>query len=452
MALYGIDVSEYVTDIDPVQLRLNGCKFGSVRCWRALAVTQCFARGVGAVRRQEARGLHGEVPQPGNPHSVVLLLSPLNGIRIIDEFLQDPCVLRPRAPALDLESLSQGKVPVNAGPWTKAALDYFEGITGVRPVVYASTSYMREMIRQEPTLKTEKIWIAEYHTSGTADSPPKPEFPYVAWQFAGDVKLDGVYGARGQRRRLRGRSLRALCDGPATMNCASCKSRRVNQICDTPSQAMKLLLPPLVVLGTFAALLLFTDGCGSSQPSAAQPNPAAALCIAHRTTKELECVDLNVDSPPSTPAGRRCRAKSNASTRGPATVVMAGAPTILERVTEMARKRVTSSSIVYTASAWWPDNDPSMGVITTTEAKAKSAMKKLMREEARRAYDDESYPTIREAETDIRWSGIHTFSLKDLVSGREMDDAIRDLESDRTLLPRRILRWPSTWKKLPNRA
>ena len=64
---------------------------------------------------------------------------------------------------------------------------------------------------------------------------------------------------------------------------------------------MKLLLPviaaPLVVLGTFAALLLFTDGCGPSQPSAAQPNPAAALCIAHRTTKELECVDLNVDKP-----------------------------------------------------------------------------------------------------------------------------------------------------------
>ena len=188
--LYGIDVSEYVTDIDPVQLRLNGCKFGSVKCSDAV-----LRNGVWVPFEDKKHLVFtGKFRSQAIPTQSYCFCHPSMDGKTLMDFFKTHGFYDQLLPALDLESLSQGKVPVNAGPWTKAALDYFEGITGVRPVVYASTSYMREMIRQEPTLKTEKIWIAEYHTSGTADSPPKPEFHYVAWQFAGDVKLDGCTG------------------------------------------------------------------------------------------------------------------------------------------------------------------------------------------------------------------------------------------------------------------
>lgn len=38
-------------------------------------------------------------------------------------------------------------------------------------------------------------------------------------------------------------------------------------------------------------IIVLAIACGNSQGSQA-PNPAAAECVAHRTTKQLECVDL----------------------------------------------------------------------------------------------------------------------------------------------------------------
>jgi hypothetical protein len=37
--------------------------------------------------------------------------------------------------------------------------------------------------------------------------------------------------------------------------------------------------------------MLTIAACGSTQPSASQPNPAAAECVAHRTAAQLACTD-----------------------------------------------------------------------------------------------------------------------------------------------------------------
>ena len=86
-----------------------------------------------------------------------------------------------------------------------------------------------------------------------------------------------------------------------------------------------------------------------------------------------------------------------------------------------------ANSTVYTASAWWDQSDPSMQAVAITARKAKAAIGKMIREAARSARDDESYRTIREAEGDLHWSGVHTFRLSDLANARELPGAIQDL-------------------------
>lgn len=69
-------------------------------------------------------------------------------------------------------------------------------------------------------------------------------------------------------------------------------------ISSTPSS--RTYLAPVAVAAIFGILAVFTaDACspsskGPSSPSNS-PNPAAALCVTHRTVKELECVDMNPD-------------------------------------------------------------------------------------------------------------------------------------------------------------
>lgn len=101
----------------------------------------------------------------------------------------------------------------------------------------------------------------------------------------------------------------------------------------------------------------------------------------------------------------------------------------------MTKKKLSDASTVYTASAWWRESDPSMQVVTLTAKKAQTLITKMMRQAARDAYNDESYDTIRAAESAIAWSGVHAFALKDLASSRELNRAIDDLEADGVWYP-----------------
>lgn len=90
--------------------------------------------------------------------------------------------------------------------------------------------------------------------------------------------------------------------------------------------------------------------------------------------------------------------------------------------------RVTKNTKVYTASAWWRDNDPSMQVVALAAKEAKSKIVEMMEDAAQEAYDDESYESVSDALSALAWSGVHAFSLGDLAKGRELEEAISELE------------------------
>ena len=96
-------------------------------------------------------------------------------------------------PVIDMESLNADHtVPLNAGAWTLAWLKAFVSLSGdIKPIVYASTSYMYTMLQQSPELKAflvleEDFWDAEYHADADPTKMPT-HMKFVAWQYAGNV-------------------------------------------------------------------------------------------------------------------------------------------------------------------------------------------------------------------------------------------------------------------------
>ncbi|MDO8681565.1 MAG: hypothetical protein Q7R30_23875 [Acidobacteriota bacterium] len=93
-------------------------------------------------------------------------------------------------------------------------------------------------------------------------------------------------------------------------------------------------------------------------------------------------------------------------------------------------KEITGDTTVYSAAAWWRECDPSMQVIALSSAVAQKKIHALMKVEATSARDDGSFRSVQQALGDIKWTGPdHAFKLKDLVSARELPNAIRDLEN-----------------------
>jgi GH25 family lysozyme M1 (1,4-beta-N-acetylmuramidase) len=90
-------------------------------------------------------------------------------------------------PVIDMESLSQGKTPGNAGQWARAWCDRVAS-----SMVYASTSYYLAMLRQCPSLAGVPWWRAEYHDACPPSMPPGP--PAIALQWTGHGRVDGVSG------------------------------------------------------------------------------------------------------------------------------------------------------------------------------------------------------------------------------------------------------------------
>lgn len=100
---------------------------------------------------------------------------------------------------LDYESLADGKIPGNAGAHCKIAVERIRDHSGTSPLIYSSTSYAAEMVRQCPALAVEDWWAAAY--PGRKDPPetlihiPGVEDRRVlAWQWTGSGRLPGVDG------------------------------------------------------------------------------------------------------------------------------------------------------------------------------------------------------------------------------------------------------------------
>lgn len=100
------------------------------------------------------------------------------------------------------------------------------------------------------------------------------------------------------------------------------------------------------------------------------------------------------------------------------------------------KKHITADSIVYLAGAGWRDSDTSMGAIATTAKKAETLTFKQMREEAKRARESEfdlprsERKSLSDLMDEIAYYGVHSEKLRDIVSDRQLESAIRDLNED----------------------
>lgn len=109
------------------------------------------------------------------------------------------------------------------------------------------------------------------------------------------------------------------------------------------------------------------------------------------------------------------------------------------------RTAITSNTTVYSASAWHRNYDPSMQVIALNKKDCEAKIYQMMQEEAQNVADENLMydegdelsreRAVEEALDDIAWSGVHAFSIGDLVSGRELDEAIRELKSSGYFYP-----------------
>ena len=119
-----IDVSEYVTDIDPVQLRLNGCKFGSVKCSDAV-----LRNGVWVPFEDKKHSVFtGSSAARQSPLSRIAFVTPQWMGKTLMDFFKTHGFYDQFCP-LDLESLSQGNFCERGSLDESGEFDYFEGIT-----------------------------------------------------------------------------------------------------------------------------------------------------------------------------------------------------------------------------------------------------------------------------------------------------------------------------------
>lgn len=97
-------------------------------------------------------------------------------------------------PVIDMESLSKGKTPFNAGPWCLMWLERVFLKTGVRPIIYAGPYYDADMRAQCPAIASYDLWRAAYPgmTGWPVHMPQDPRC--VAWQWTGTGRVAGIRG------------------------------------------------------------------------------------------------------------------------------------------------------------------------------------------------------------------------------------------------------------------
>lgn len=183
--LFGVDVSEFQKNINWAQLFNLGFRFAYVRCAEGAYLDPLHARHTLGARDA---GFKTGSYQFGHPT--------MDANALADFFVAHAFYDQLR-PCIDMEALNKDKtVPTNAGAWTLAWCLRVQTKTGARPLVYASTSYMKTMLVQCPALAAyldlpRDFWDAEYHSDGDFD-PIKT--PCVARQYEGDVEQAGIAG------------------------------------------------------------------------------------------------------------------------------------------------------------------------------------------------------------------------------------------------------------------
>ena len=177
----GVDVSIYQRNVDWAQLRVDGFQFFYARACDGSSVDPTHDGHIAAGR---AAGLLGGSYQFGHPSMPVEAL--------VATFLAKASIVPGQLrPVIDMETLSEGHVPENAGEWADRWCELVKEQTGTEPIIYASTSYWTTMNHLRPSVGGPMgwdWWAAQYSIN------PPTSWPWVAWQNFGDVTLSGQVG------------------------------------------------------------------------------------------------------------------------------------------------------------------------------------------------------------------------------------------------------------------
>lgn len=182
----GIDVSSYQGDIDWATVAKSQ-KFVFIKATesshfvdRRFAANWKSARAAGILRG----AYHFFRPQVAVADQVANFVSTVGRLQSDD-----------LAPVLDLEVPADWK-NIEQSQRVKLALAWLEGVEeklGVKPIVYLSPSFVRDVLgtANADALKGYTLWIANY-TSANAPRVPAPWTDWTFWQYSETGKVPGI--------------------------------------------------------------------------------------------------------------------------------------------------------------------------------------------------------------------------------------------------------------------
>jgi len=188
-APWGIDVSHHNGDIDWARVKQAGVEFAFIKATEgATFVDKRFKENL-----SEARGV-------GIKTGAYHFFRPrINLQSQIDNFART----LGSVPAGDLPPVIDTEVPSD---WSrlsgKQSVDLIVGfIDGIRaklgdninPIVYASPSFVDDVLKNDPRLNSYPLWLAHY-TSASRPRVPKPWDFWTFWQFTENGSVAGITG------------------------------------------------------------------------------------------------------------------------------------------------------------------------------------------------------------------------------------------------------------------
>lgn len=191
--LTGVDVSGWQNEVDWQRLKDSGVDYAYLKSTEG----RTFVDPTYEVNRQNARKA-GVITgayhffRPATP----VLDQVDNFMKVVGRVESDDL-----PPALDLEdpSLWRGYSHAEKLEMVLKWLQEVEKRTGVRPIIYASPSFVESVLGSAPELASYKLWLAHY-TSADAPSLPQPFSDWLMWQYSEKGRLPGVVGNVGLNR------------------------------------------------------------------------------------------------------------------------------------------------------------------------------------------------------------------------------------------------------------
>lgn len=198
--LFGIDVSHHNGTIDWNKVKAAGVNFVFIKASEGLTLgDDQFATNVARARSLgiPAGAYHFFIPTSSVAQQVTNFCNQVGSLQpgdlppVLDAEVPSRWVTDPTA-AADMHVAWQ---PMTVDQRVAKIIEWMDGVEkrlGVRPILYASTSFVRDTLGGSSKLLKYRLWLANY-----APSPTVPA-PYSTWDFWQDSETGTIAGITGK--------------------------------------------------------------------------------------------------------------------------------------------------------------------------------------------------------------------------------------------------------------